>query len=334
MLSMISNNTPFATFSLLIFTIISNSVLADITTSLDDEPISPIPTSVSLNNDKVLLGEKLFHDDRLTANNTMSCASCHQLSQGGDDNQAIGHTPNGEQHNINTPTVFNARYNFRQNWNGSAANLKDQIELLIPSHLEADTNWEDLINKLKNDTAYVKTFKQIYGSNITKEAYLDALTEFEKSLITPNSRFDQYLRGDPQAINDMEKEGYLLFKDYGCISCHQGINVGGNLFQRFGIFYNYLRKRGNITAVDNGRKNITDRHRDEHVFKVPSLRNIEVTAPYFHDGKIKFLKDAILIMGKTQLGITIENKDINKIEMFLNTLTGEYKGKRLGAEKS
>ena len=131
-----------------------------------------------------------------------------------------------------------------------------------------------------------------------------------------------------------KKEGYTLFKSYGCISCHQGINIGGNLFQKFGIFYNYLEKRGNITTVDYGRQNVTDRLRDKHVFKVPTLRNIELTAPYFHDGTILSLDSAILIMGKTQLGVTINNKDIIKIKMFLKTLTGEYKGVLLSAEPS
>lgn len=323
---MISNNTHIATFSLLMLCLLSTAVLAEDEGSHNGEPILPIPLTVELSQDKVSLGEKLFNDVRLTKNNTMSCSSCHQLTNGGDDNLAIGITPDGNRHIINTPTVFNARFNFRQNWDGSAATLKDQIEKLIHSHLEANTSWETLLDKIKADSYYKKQFNDIYINGITKETYLDALTEFEESLITPNSRFDQYLRGNVQAITAEEKEGYALFKGYGCISCHQGVNVGGNLFQKMGIFYSYFDKRGNITTVDFGRQNTTDRQRDKYVFKVPSLRNIELTAPYFHDGKIESLEDAIFIMGKTQLGITIRKKDVAKIELFLKALTGEYKG--------
>lgn len=323
---MISNNTHIVTFSLLMLCLLSTAVLAEDGGPNNGEPILPIPLTVELSQDKVSLGEKLFNDVRLTNNNTMSCASCHQLTNGGDDNRETSITPDGKRHIINTPTVFNARFNFRQNWDGSAATLEDQIEKLIHNHLEANTDWETMLNKIKADSYYGREFNDIYINGITKETYLDALTEFEKSLITPNSRFDQYLRGNGQAISNEEKEGYTLFKEYGCISCHQGVNVGGNLFQKMGIFYSYIDERGNITAVDYGRQNNSDRLRDKYVFKVPGLRNVELTAPYFHDGKVKSLEDAILIMGKTQLGISINKKDAAKIEMFLKSLTGEYKG--------
>lgn len=332
---MITNNAHVAVFSLLAFCVWSTAVFAaDKNGAHLDEPITPIPLTVELSQDKVSLGEKLFNDVRLTQNNTMACSSCHQLNNGGDDNLAIGITPQGDNHIINTPTVFNARFNFRQNWDGGTRNLEEQIEKLLRSHLEANIEWDELLEKIYIDTEYKKLFNAIYTDGITKENYLNALTEFEKSLVTPNSKFDQYLRGNNNAISDDEKEGYTLFKDYGCISCHQGVNVGGNLFQKFGIFYNYFDKRGNITTADYGRQNITGRYRDKHVFKVPTLRNIELTAPYFHDGKTLSLQSAILIMGKTQLGITINKKDVIKIEMFLKTLTGEYKGILLSAEKS
>lgn len=322
-------------FSLLTLCVCSTAIFADENNTVHlDEPITPIPLTVELDQDKVSLGEKLFNDVRLTQNNTMACSSCHQLDNGGDDNLPIGITAQGEDHTINTPTIFNARFNFRQNWDGSTVNLEEQIEKLMQNHLESDTNWGELLEKLYIDTEYKKLFNVIYTDGITRDNYLDALTEFEKSLVTPNSKFDQYLRGNKNAISDDEKEGYALFKNYGCISCHQGVNVGGNLFQKFGIFYNYFDKRGNITTADYGRQNITGRHRDKHVFKVPTLRNIELTAPYFHDGKTQSLESAILIMGKTQLGITINKRDVTKIEMFLKTLTGEYKGILLSEEKS
>lgn len=299
-----------------------------------DEPIFPIPLQVKLDPDKVLLGEKLFNDVRLSNDDDKSCASCHQLDQGGDDNLAFSITANGKKHTVNTPTIFNVSHNFRQNWNGSAQNLSDHIDKLISNQVEVESSWQLLLNKLNADDALVREFTAIYAAGITKATYQDALTEFERSLITPNSKFDRYLRGETQAINAEEKEGYALFKEYGCISCHQGVNVGGNLFQKFGIFYNYFEKRGDLRSADFGRKNITGREVDSHVFKVPGLRNIALTSPYFHDGETQSLKDAILLMGKTQLGISISGNDINKIEMFLNTLTGEYKGHSLAGDDS
>jgi len=330
---MITNNAYVAMFSILAFCVSSSALQAADHVTRSKEPILPIPLSTDLNQDKVSLGEKLFNDVRLTDNNSMACSSCHQLINGGDDNLAIGVTPDGKSHVINTPTVFNASYNFRQGWDGATANLKDQIKKLAPNHLAANADWETLLTKIDDDSEYRKLFNRIYLDGITKENYLDSLTEFEKSLVTPNARFDQYLRGDNDAISAEEKEGYTLFKDYGCVSCHQGINIGGNLYQKFGIFYNYFDKRGDITTADYGRLNITHRERDRYVFKVPTLRNIELTAPYFHDGKTASLKSAILIMGEMQLGVVISNKDALKIEMFLKTLTGEYKGTLLSAGK-
>ena len=323
-----------AMFSILSFCMASVLVHAEETPVYIDEPIFPIPLQVKLNANKVLLGEALFNDARLSKDNDISCATCHQLDQGGDDNMAFSVTANDKKQVVNTPTIFNVSNNFRQNWNSSAENLSDHLDKLISNQSEIDSSWQYLLDKLNTDDALVHSFSTVYSAGITKETYQDALTEFERSLITPNSKFDRYLRGESQAISTEEKEGYVLFKEYGCISCHQGVNVGGNLFQKFGIFYNYFEKRGDISNADYGRKNITGREIDSHVFKVPSLRNIALTSPYFHDGATESLKDAILLMGKTQLGISISGHDINKIEMFLNTLTGEYKGRSLAGDDS
>jgi cytochrome c peroxidase len=198
----------------------------------------------------------------------------------------------------------------------------------------AGSNWNQLLAKLNEDASLVELFEQIYPEGINKENFLDALTEFEKSLVTPNSRFDQYLLGDSSAITEEERKGYILFKELGCISCHQGINVGGNLFQKFGIFYDYLGERGNIINADYGRINVTNREADLHVFKVPSLRNVEVTAPYLHDGNAETLEEAIAIMGKTQIGKIICEDDIDLLARFLKTLTGEYNGMPLAEELS
>ena len=298
------------------------------------EPIQPIPIDTSLDPAKVALGETLFNDPRLSKNNRLSCASCHILEAGGDDNMTVGTTLNGVPHVINTPTVFNARYNFRQHWNGAAESLPEQVDLVLRNHMEAGSNWNELLTKLSQDPVLVSSFNNIYAEGLNKENYLDALNTFERSLITPNSRFDQYLLGNTAAITEDEKIGYQRFKEYGCISCHQGINIGGNLFQKFGLFYDYFAERGNITTADYGRINVTNKESDLHVFKVPGLRNVEVTAPYLHDGQAETLEEAVDIMGKTELGKAISEGNIELLVMFLKTLTGEYKGQSLAAKNN
>jgi cytochrome c peroxidase len=327
---MIPNNASFALLIAHTLCAIFLMPSASAEGMIRDEPILPIPLTSDLNRDKVLLGEQLFNDPRLSLNNKVACSTCHQLEKGGDDNLKIGVTHDGTMHVVNTPTIFNSRYNFRQNWDGSVRTLAGQIDKVVHNHLEGNTNWTELISELRQDYKISNRFSSIYSEGVTRDAYVDALTEFE----TPNSRFDQYLRGDDNAITENEKRGYKLFKDLGCISCHQGINVGGNLFQKLGIFYNYFAARGDIQHADYGRMNVTGKQSDAHVFKVPTLRNIELTAPYLHDGTVETLEDAVDIMGKTQLGRDIKSSEIDLIVAFLKTLTGEYKNKLLKEEQS
>lgn len=331
---MIPNNAPIALLIALMLGVTSPVPAASAEGALRDEPIIPIPLTSNLNHEKVVLGELLFNDTRLSLNNKIACSTCHQIDAGGDDNQKIGIAHDSGMHVVNTPTIFNSRYNFRQNWDGSVRTLAGQIDKVVHNHLEANTNWTELISELRQDFKISKRFSSVYSEGLSRDTYVDALTEYEKSLITPNSRFDQYLRGDNNAITKKEKHGYQLFKDLGCVSCHQGINVGGNLFQKLGIFYNYFASRGDIQHADYGRMNITDRQSDMHVFKVPSLRNIEVTAPYLHDGNAETLEDVVVIMGRTQLGREIKSTDVDLIVKFLKTLTGEYQGKLLTEESS
>jgi len=331
---MIPNNASVALLMAQLLCAISLMPAAFAEGTLRLEPITPIPLSTQLNADKVLLGESLFNDPRLSLNNKVACSTCHQLDAGGDDNQKIGIAHDGTMHVVNTPTVFNSRYNFRQNWDGSVRTLAAQIDKVVHNHLEANTNWTELIGELRQDYKLSKRFSGIYSEGITRDTFVDALTEYEKSLITPNARFDQYLRGDDNAITLQEKQGYQLFKDLGCISCHQGINIGGNLFQKLGIFYNYFAARGDIQHADYGRMNVTERQADAHVFKVPTLRNIEVTGPYLHDGTAETLEDVVIIMGRTQLGRDISTDEAKSIIAFLKTLTGEYKEKSLKDERS
>jgi cytochrome c peroxidase len=293
------------------------------------EPISPIPQIIEFNEAKANLGEMLYFDTRLSKNNEVSCATCHQLEAGGDDNVAFGLSISANQHIINTPTIFNAQFNFRQNWDGSINTLQEQISMVVNSHHAFDNTWNDVISILAADKVLTKDFHVIYRDGITRDNVVDVIVEFVKTLTTPNSRFDRYLRHEEEVLTEEEIKGYMIFKELGCISCHQGVNIGGNLFQKFGVFYNYIAERGNITKHDYGRMNISNRQMDKFVFKVPSLRNIAVTAPYLHDGSASTIEDAIKIMGKTQLGRTLSADEIFLIKAFLNTLTGEYKNKLL-----
>lgn len=331
---MIPNNASIALLIALMSGVAPLVSAASAEGKLRDEPIIPIPLTSNLNQDKVALGELLFNDTRLSLNNKIACSTCHQLDAGGDDNQKIGIAHDSGMHIVNTPTIFNSRYNFRQNWDGSVRTLAGQIDKVVHNHLEANTNWTELISELRQDFKMSKHFSNVYSEGLSRDTYVDALTEYEKSMVTPNARFDQYLRGDNEAITEKEKQGYQLFKELGCISCHQGINVGGNLFQKLGIFYNYFASRGDIQHADYGRMNITAKQSDMHVFKVPSLRNIELTAPYLHDGNAETLEDVVVIMGRTQLGREIKSTDVDLIVKFLKTLTGEYQGKLLKEESS
>lgn len=293
------------------------------------EPIQPIPVSLNLDFQKVELGEKLFNDVRLSRDNTLSCASCHNLKTGGVDRLKVSKGINGAEGSINAPTVFNSGFNFRQFWDGRAPNLEAQAEGPVHNPKEMGSSWKEVIEKLNSDEDYKGRFKLIFRSEIRPEHIQAAIAEFERSLYTPNSRFDQFLRGDKNAITEEELEGYKIFKNNGCISCHQGMNIGGNMYQTFGITGDYFANRGNLTEADYGVYNVTKREEDKFRFKVPSLRNAALTAPYLHDGNAPELEDAVLIMSRYQLGRTFEKDEIDKVVKFLKTLTGEYKGKKL-----
>ncbi len=289
------------------------------------EPITPLPQSIKLDKAKVDLGRMLFHDKRFSKDNTVSCASCHIISKGGVDNRAKSLGVKNRIGEVNAPTVYNADYNIAQFWDGRANALEDQVDGPTHKPIEMDSSWPEIVGKLKKDPKYVRLFKEIYNEPINPTNIKNAIATYERSLITPNSRFDRYLLGDKNALTPDELKGYQLFKSYGCIACHQGINIGGNMFQTFGVFGNYFEDRGNVTQADYGRYNVTGRKQDRFVFKVPSLRNVAITAPYFHDGSAKTLTDAVNIMAKYQLGRTLPKKDVELIVKFLQTLTGKHK---------
>lgn len=294
-----------------------------------NEPIQPIPLGLDLNENQVKLGEKLFHDPKLSGNNRISCASCHNLQTGGTDRLPRSLGINGAVGDRNSPTVFNSGFNFKQFWDGRSENLVDQIDGPIENPSEMGSSWPEIIGKLQRESDYVYMFDKLYRDGIKKDNITDAIATFVRSLYTPNSRFDKFLRGDSEAITESEKEGYRQFKASGCVSCHQGMNVGGNMFQTIGIMADYFGDRGDIIAEDPGRFNVTGDEGDRHLFKVPSLRNVALTAPYFHDGSVPTLEGAVAIMAKYQLGRQLSSKDIDLIVKFLHTLTGEYKGQAL-----
>ena len=287
--------------------------------------ISPLERLGHLDAKKVALGDQLFHDPRLSADNSISCAHCHDLvNGGGTDNLPHSFGVQGSEGNINTPTVYNAAYNLAQFWDGRAKTLEAQIDGPTHNPAEMASNWMQIIEKLTKDPVYRQSFKQAYGEKvITAEHIKDAIATFERSLITVDSPFDQYLRGQDDAISSDAKKGYALFQSYGCVSCHQGSNFGGNMFQTLGIFGDYFKDRGGeITLADAGRLNVTQDHADQHRFKVPSLRLVTLTAPYFHDGSIETLPDAIHTMAKYQLGRSIPESDVTLMITFLHSLVG------------
>lgn len=173
------------------------------------------------------------------------------------------------------------------------------------------------------------TFAKIYPDGITGENITDAIAEFEKTLITPNSRFDQFLKGDALALNAQEQHGYELFKQNKCSTCHAGQAMGGQTFEVMGLKADYFGERGNVSEVDNGRFNVTSKAHDMNRFKVPTLRNIALTAPYFHDGSAETLDDAVAAMAQYQVGVTLSKSEVEDISAYLKTLTGEYKGEML-----
>ncbi|MBK5301464.1 MULTISPECIES: cytochrome-c peroxidase [Gammaproteobacteria] len=294
-----------------------------------DEPLKPLPTVPELNPLQVELGRRLFNEPRLSVNNTLSCASCHRLESGGADALAFSIGFNGAPLTINTPSVFNASLNFRQFWNGRADTLETQVHEVVQSPSEMGSHWEHVVKTLTADPAYKSAFAQAYPDGVTMNNVQKALATYERTLISANSRFDQYLLGNTEILTTEEKYGYQRFKDYGCIACHQGVNIGGNMFQKFGVMGDYFQVRGNPTEADLGRYLVTKAEEDRNVFKVPSLRNVAVTAPYFHDGSAKTLEDAVDVMFKFQLGRVPSDQDKTLIIKFLKTLTGEWGGKPL-----
>lgn len=297
---------------------------------LKGEPIQALPLQTALDADKVTLGKKLFHDKRLSGDDSLSCASCHDLTKGGTDQAPVSTGIRGQHGPINSPTVYNAMYNLAQFWDGRAKDLQEQAAGPVSNPLEMGAQWDEVVEKLKQNPEYQSLFAKLYPhQGLTKTTVTDAIAVFEQSLVTGNSRFDQYLRGNQAALISDELEGYELFKT-NCASCHFGPALGGASYEKMGVKRDYFTQRGTaLTDADNGRFNVTKQEKDRHFFKVPVLRNIDLTYPYFHDGSVISLADAVQIMGEVQLDKTFSPDEIAKLVAFLSTLTGEYQGKPL-----
>lgn len=295
------------------------------------EPVRPIARSVEVDEAKAALGFTLFHDPRLSVDNTVSCATCHALETAGVDNHQYSHGVNDQLGGVNAPTVYNAVYNFVQFWDGRAATLAAQAAgpPLNPVEM-ASPSFDDIIAKLEADKPFAKAFTAVYPDGITEANITNAIEEFERTLITPDSRFDKWLRGDDSAITADELAGYELFKKYDCATCHVGHNLGGQSYELMGLRRHYFADRGlELTVEDNGRYKETKIERDRHRFKVPGLRNVEHTWPYYHDGTRETLEEAVMDMGRYQSGVELTSAEVDQITAFLKTLTGEYQGKLL-----
>ncbi|MBO7235102.1 MAG: heme-binding domain-containing protein [Alistipes sp.] len=295
------------------------------------EPVRPIVAAPEVDESKVKLGFQLFHDTRLSVDNTVSCASCHALETGGVDNHQYSHGVEERLGGVNAPTVYNAVYNFVQFWDGRAKTLADQAAgpPLNPMEM-ASTSFDEIIAKLQADKEFAKAFKAVYPDGLTQANITNAIEEFERTLVTPNSQFDKWLLGDDTALTAEELRGYELFKENGCATCHVGINLGGESYELMGLRRHYFAERGlELTEEDNGRFKETKQERDRHRFKTPGLRNVALTWPYYHDGTRLTMHDAVRDMALYQCDVELADADIDAIVAFLYTLTGEYNGVKL-----
>jgi len=290
--------------------------------SYASEPILPIPQSLPHDPAKAALGKQLFSDPRLSRDDSLSCESCHFLDRAGVDFVDRSRGIDGKINKRNSPTVYNSALNFRQLWDGKAETLEMQAMMAVKApDVMGMPSWDAVAEKLASIEDYEGQFKKLYGE-LNGDNIQHAIAEFERTLLTPNSPFDRFLKGDVNAISPLAKQGYQYFKSYGCVSCHQGANVGGNLFQKLGVLKDINRLDG--FGSDLGRFGVTGNEWDKRVFKVPSLRLVTLTPPYFHDGSVQTLREAIDIMTEFQLGRQVPEEHKDAIVEFLKTLPGEW----------
>jgi cytochrome c peroxidase len=286
---------------------------------LTTELIKPIEPAVITEPEKVELGKKLWFEPRLSKSGVISCNSCHNLSTGGSDNlpTSIGH--NWQEGPINSPTVLNSSLAVAQFWDGRAANLQEQAGGPISNPVEMASSHVLAVDVINSIPQYREEFAKVYDdAEVTIDKITDAIAVFEETLVTPNSRFDLWLKGDDEALTAQELEGYNTFKNIGCVACHNGPAAGGTSFQRMGLIEPY-----ETTNPAEGRAAVTGKDADRFSFKVSTLRNVELTYPYFHDGAYWRLEDAVDVMARLQLGRKLSEPEVTNIVAFLKTLTGD-----------
>ena len=291
--------------------------------------ITPLQPPTIESQAKVELGKALFNDSRLSGDGRINCSSCHDLRAGGDDGRPFSVGMADQITAVNAPTVLNSGLNFAQFWDGRVRTLEEQIRATVASPVEMGGDWHAIERTLRADLALEQRFDALYEDGVTAANVIDALAAYVRALVTWDSPFDRYLRGDAQAIGDDAKAGLELFTRFGCVSCHQGRNIGGNLFQHFGVMGDYFATHGTVSPADYGRYNVTGREEDRYKFKVPSLRNVAGTAPYFHDGSAATLDEAVRVMVEYQLGRLVTPEQITQLVAFLETLSGEVDGELL-----
>lgn len=287
------------------------------------EPIRPLPV-IELEQPEIIeLGGRLFHDPRLSLDGSISCASCHRVEFGGDDGLPVSIGIHGGKGLFNTPTIVNSRFNIVQFWDGRGRAIGKQFEAFMFDHDNMGFDGERIIDICENDKFYSQAFSHLYLDGLQLKNIKHAIAEFGRSLVSVNSRFDKWLRGDGSALSRKELAGYMLFKSIGCVNCHQGKNVGGNMFQKLGAIRRFSKKDVLFSRSNQGRYYVTQDEEDQFVFRVPSLRMAVMTAPYLHDGSMKKLEDVIYMMGAYQLGIDLSPPEIMLIIKFLETLPGK-----------
>lgn len=286
------------------------------------EPILPLPERLDLDGDLVALGRDLFHDPLLSGDRSVSCASCHDVAEGGDDGRRFSVGIHDQVGKINSPTILNSAFNFRQLWTGAADSLEAQAGGPVRNPKVMGGDWSTISQRITDDPEYLARFAALFDGEVSERTVSSALATYQRSLVTSGGRFDRWLRGADEALTSDELRGYQLFKSIGCVSCHQGINVGGNMFQKMGHMADYFEEIGSDEACNLGRFKVTGDERDLHLFKVPTLRNVSRTAPYFHDGSARSLEGAVKIMARYQLGIRLEQEEVDLIVAFLRTLDG------------
>jgi cytochrome c peroxidase len=289
--------------------------------------IAPAPADNPTTAEKVALGQMLYHDPRLSSTGTVSCASCHNTMLGGEDNRPVAMGVNGQTGGRSAPTVWNAAFNAVQFWDGRAESLEAQAAGPVTNPIEMGMkSWDDVVDRLSSIEGYRTAFQKAFGTEtITKDEATKAIAAYERTLITPNSAYDKYAAGDTSAMSAQQIRGMNKAVELGCTSCHSGPAFNGaGMFQKFPVNSNGYFEAQYHFSKDQGRAEVTKNPADAHMFKVPTLRNIALTAPYFHNGSVKTLEDAVKVMAKLQLNKDLSPAEISDIVAFLNALTGVF----------